>query len=189
MNRDAGKQTEAPGSNFPGLGFATAMAGAWTRYLSAQTSVFNSLWSDLTSGTLTVGSLAQNSARLWQAYYDGVRDVVKRPFAADTPRWLWFEYSKKADNSLYAPVQLATVQDAGAQLDWTDLRAVGGGGVVPEAQISVTWTDDLRREALNVELQRAPLAKLPDGQYLGFVYNRRAWASAPLAIVALNIIP
>jgi hypothetical protein len=75
------------------------------------------------------------------------------------------------------------------ELETTDFERLGvqPGKGLPHFK-SCDWTDDLRRDAVRVQLDETSVEALAEGHYIGFVLAQGVTAEPPLVIVMLRVI-
>jgi hypothetical protein len=213
-----GGAAEGVDDNLPGFGYAQRVITAWTNALTAMGETFNQSWSDIQQGRYDFGSFMKASTSVWGTSFDVLAEVWKGPNLRTGPQWLHFQFQKKPAPSgspdvltgtarldrkwgrdvnlqtveferLGQPVPAATASDANAKGKAGAKTGAQPDGVsAGRVWTSCTWSDDLRRDAVDVTLNVATVRELPPGQYLGFVLASGTTAEPPLVIVMLQVV-
>jgi hypothetical protein len=182
------KRHWTPGSNFPGLKLGTVIAESWLRLLTDQASLFNDAWRQVKDGSFGFGDYARSAASLWESYLRAIADVVRTPFQGGAaPQWVNFVYDKEKP-ALKRTVSLPGDLGESVQLAVTPLHALGSSEIIPASVVSASFpSGNLRHDTLEVMIDDPRALPRKDGEYIGFVYDRRSQGGPPLVVILLTI--
>jgi hypothetical protein len=177
-----------PGSNFPGLKLGTTIAESWLRLLTDQVSLVNDAWRRIQGGSFGFADYTRSAASLWESYLRTVSDIARIPFPATGPQWVSFVYDRERP-ALKRTVTLPEERAESVQLAVTPLSALGASDVIDRSAVSVSFApNSSRRDTVEILIgDPSRLGGYKDGQYMGFVYDRRSQGGPPLIVIVLTI--
>lgn len=205
----AGGADDGIDDNLPGFAYAQRVVTAWSNALTAMGEGFNQGWSDIQQGNYGFRALMKTWASTWSASFDVLMELWKGPNFRTTPQWLHFRLVKNGPSSgktgkaapptitpdvLEGTIPLDKKWGRDVDLETMPFERLGGGGTAaaPSAALSelwstCAWTDDLRRDSLDIALDVKVAATLAAGQYLGVVLASGTTGEPPLAVVMLQV--
>lgn len=205
----AGGADDGIDDNLPGFAYAQRVVTAWSNALTAMGEGFNQGWSDIQQGNYGFRALMKTWASTWTASFDVLLELWKGPNFRTAPQWLHFRLVKSGQPSgargkTAAPAVTPDVLEGTLPLDkkWgrdveletMAFERLGAAGpaaasatALSELWSTCAWTDDLRRDSLDIALDVKVAATLAPGQYLGIVLASGTTGEPPLAVVMLQV--
>jgi len=178
-----------PGTNFPGLKLGATIAESWLRMLTDQVSLVNDAWRRIQVGSFGFADYTRSAASLWESYVRTMSDIARVPFQAGAgPQWVSFVYDRDRP-ALKRTVTLPEERAESVQLAVTPLSALGATDVIDRSVLTASFApQSARRDTVEILIpDPARLAGKRDGQYMGFVYDRRSQGGPPLVVILLTI--
>jgi hypothetical protein len=180
-----------PGTNFPGFSFASTVTTSLINLLTDQASVVNDAWRKVKAGKYGVGDYMRGASEMWESYLQTASDITLGPFRADVPKWVNFLYSRKDNPALKRTVYLARQRDPSSVITVTSLHALNGNAYISPQEVQVQVSPaSIRRANVEISVNSAQLkdqTKVPNGDYIGFVYDRHASGGSPMIVILLTV--
>lgn len=191
-------------AEFPGFRRSSTLATTLLKALEGQSNVLNQAWGNILKGKYGQQELMRDTAQFYQSQFDLLDSLLPNGQAAppNVPSWLTLDATKNQTlSALSGRVETRPFQGSNVNLISTQLAAFSG----PETrfEMSVTASDSTHLQVVITKLlysatsNRKPLELDSDaavaqaggtsGPYVGLIYDQRAGANAPLAVVTLMI--
>lgn len=199
----AGGADDGIDDNLPGFAYAQRVVTAWTNALTAMGEGFNQGWSEIQQGRYGFGALMRTWASTWSASVDVLQELWKGPNFRTAPQWVHFRVTKASAKRKVTPdvlestlpldkkwgrdVELETMPFERLGTPAKASTSAASSKALAELWSACGWTDDLRRDSLNVALNVKAAAELDSGQYLGVVLAAGTTGEPPLAVVLLHV--
>ena len=140
------------------------------------------------AGTFGVSDYMRGASTMLESYVDAMSDIVLGPFRADVPQWVNFLYNRKVPSALKRTVRLSRSRDPSSSIDVTSLHALNSEATIPDEAVKAQFSPaTLRRTNIEIIIDSTELKKQEPGEYIGFVYDRRASGGSPLVVILLTI--
>lgn len=184
--------SSATKANLPGFAYAQRVTAAWSSAALAMTETYNRSWNEIKAGTYDLGCLMKTWATVYETCSDVAVEAMKGPSSGSGPEWLHFEFNRS--NNTNTPETLQNVasldrkygQDVVPQA--TTFERLGAPATEDLALFQrASWNDNLRRDAIRIELDVDKVKYLSPGHYIGFVLAQGVTAKPPLVIVMLRV--
>ena len=169
--------------NVPGFRYVSRVFEAGYNALANQAERANGAWAEIKQGRWGFGSAMRMWAEAVEEYYGVAVEAAKGPVYAHRPAWLVFPYSKKNSPTLNDQAELDCRVDEG-ELDYTSFEAFGKGKA---SKTLYRTAPQGKGTTVTVQLDKNQVKKLPNGDYVSFIFPKGAGSQPPLVIVVLRV--